>query len=128
MKQKITSIGTILVGLLLAFGPQFLFRPCPTTEKVMKCFWSCQALLVVGCVVAVAGLLMLIVKGSEARRALSAVTFALLVGAILIPTVVIGGCVKEEMACRLVTFPATNGLSAAGLVLQVVAFLGKEKA
>ncbi len=128
MKQKITSIGTILVGLLLAFGPQFLFRPCPTTEKVMKCFWSCQALLVVGCVVAVAGLLLLIVKGPEARRALNVVVFALLIGAILIPAVVIGGCVKEDMTCRLVTFPVTNGLSAVGLVLQVVSFWGKEKA
>ena len=40
MKQKITSIGTLIVGLLLAVGPQFIFKPCPTTEKFMKCFWS----------------------------------------------------------------------------------------
>lgn len=51
MKQKITFIGTILVGALLAFGPQFLFRPCPTTEKVMKCFYSCKALIAVGLIV-----------------------------------------------------------------------------
>lgn len=127
MKQKITSIGTILAGLLLAFGPQFLFQPCPATEKVMRCFWSCQALLVVGSVAALTGLLLLFVKGSEARRMLNVVAFALFVGVILIPTVVIGGCAKSEMACQLITFPVTNCLSVAGLVLQAVSFLGKER-
>ena len=127
MKQKIAAAGTILVGLLLALGPQFLFRPCPTTEKVMKCFWSCRALIVVGCVAALVGLLLLAARSAETRKALNVVAFALFLGAILIPTVVIGGCVKEDMACKLVTFPITHSLSVVGLVLQIVSFLGKEK-
>lgn len=127
MKRNITSLGTILLGLLLALGPQFLFRPCPTTEKVMKCFWSCRALMVVGCIAALAGVLLWLAKSADTRKALSVVAFALFLSAVLIPTVVIGGCVKEDMACRLVTFPITHSLSVAGMVLQVIVFLSKEK-
>ena len=127
MKQKIIFIGSTLTGLLLAWGPQVLFRPCPTTEKFMKCFWSCRALIVVGCVLALIGLLQLLAKNTETRKALSVVALALFLGAILIPTVVIGGCAKEDMACRLLTFPITHGLAVVGLVLQGAALLDKGK-
>ena len=127
MKQKITTIGTILVGILLAAGPQFLFRPCPTTEKFMKCFWSCKALIVVGILIALVGALQLLAKEKEGRKLLSIVGIAACVFAILIPTVIIGGCVKPEMACKLLTFPITHTLSVIGIVLQGISLLDSRK-
>ncbi|MBQ6934651.1 MAG: DUF4418 family protein [Clostridia bacterium] len=127
MKQKITSIGTLIVGLLLAFGPQFIFKPCPTTEKFMKCFWSCKALIVVGAVVAIIALLQLMAKEKESKKLLSVAALALLVSAILIPTVIIGGCAKPEMACKMLTFPVTHSLSVVGIVLQGIGLAGKNK-
>ena len=127
MKNKITSIGTILVGLLLSAGPQFLFKPCPTTEKFMKCFWSCKALIVVGAILALVGLLQLIAKEAKSRKALSVIGLALAISAILIPTVIIGGCAKPEMACKMLTFPVTHTLSAAAIVLQGLTLMAKEK-
>ena len=127
MKNKIMSIGTILVGLLLSAGPQFLFKPCPTTEKFMKCFWSCKALIVVGAILALVGLLQLIAKEAKSRKALSVIGLALAISAILIPTVIIGGCVKPEMACKMLTFPVTHTLSAAAIVLQGLTLMAKEK-
>jgi len=127
MKQKITSIGTLIVGLLLAFGPQFIFKPCPTTEKFMKCFWSCKALIVVGAVIAIIALLQLIAKEKESKKLLSVAALALLVSAILIPTVIIGGCAKPEMACKMLTFPVTHSLSVVGIVLQGIGLVGKNK-
>jgi len=127
MKQKITSIGTLIVGLLLAFGPQFIFKPCPTTEKFMKCFWSCKALIVVGAVIAIIALLQLIAKEKESKKLLSVAALALLVSAILIPTVIIGGCAKPEMACKMLTFPVTHSLSVIGIVLQGIGLVGKNK-
>lgn len=127
MKQKITSIGTLIAGILLAFGPQFLIPVCPTTEKVMKCHWSCQALLVVGAVLALVALLELLSKEHKTRQALSLVGLSLCVAAILIPTIIIGGCANAEMTCQVVTFPITHSLSVAGLILQAVALLSKEK-
>ena len=127
MKNKITSIGSILVGLLLSAGPQFLFLPCSTTEKFMKCFWSCKALIVVGAVIALIGLLQLISKEAKSRKVLSIVGLALCISAILIPTVIIGGCVKPDMACKMLTFPVTHTLSAIGIVLQGLTLIIKEK-
>ena len=127
MKHKITSIGTLVLGALLAAGPQFLFKPCPTTEKFMKCFWSCKALIVVGAVLALIGLLQFLTKEVQSRKVLSIVGLALAVFAILIPTVIIGGCVKPEMACKVLTFPITHSISAALIVLQGLTLLSKEK-
>ena len=127
MKNKVLSIGTVLVGLLLSAGPQFLFKPCPTTEKFMKCFYSCKALIVVGAVLALVGLLQLIAKEAKSRKVLAVVGVALAVSAILIPTVIIGGCAKAEMACKMLTFPVTHTLSAVGIVLQGLTLIGKEK-
>ena len=127
MKNKIMSIGTIVLGLLLSAGPQFLFKPCPTTEKFMKCFWSCKALIVVGAILALVGLLQLIAKEAKSRKALSVIGLALAISAILIPTVIIGGCVKPEMACKMLTFPVTHTLSAAAIVLQGLTLMAKEK-
>lgn len=127
MKNKILSVGTIVLGFLLSAGPQFLFKPCPTTEKFMKCFWSCKALIVVGVVLAIIGLLQLLHKEVKTRKALAVVGLALFVSAILIPTVIIGGCVKADMACKMLTFPVTHSLSAIGIVLQGMMLLSKEK-
>lgn len=127
MKNKIMSIGTIVLGLLLSAGPQFLFKPCPTTEKFMKCFWSCKALIVVGAILALVGLLQLIAKEAKSRKALSVIGLALAISAILIPTVIIGGCVKPEMACKMLTFPVTHTLSTAAIVLQGLTLMAKEK-
>lgn len=43
MKQKVVSIVSGILALLLAVGPWTLFQACPTTEKVMKCHWCCRA-------------------------------------------------------------------------------------
>ncbi|MBP1581032.1 MAG: DUF4418 family protein [Oscillospiraceae bacterium] len=126
MKNKITAIGTVIMGALLALGPQFLFQPCPTTEKFMKCFWSCKALIVVGAVLALIGLLQLLSKEAKSRKVLSIVGLALAVCAILIPTVIIGGCAKPEMACKMLTFPVTHSLSAIAIVLQGLTLISKE--
>lgn len=123
MKQKITSIGTILVGALLAFGPQLLFRPCPTTEKVMKCFYSCRALIAIGLIVLLTGVLELLSKEAESLRFLVIIGIAACILSIMVPTVLIGCCMKPEMACKVVTFPITHALSAAGIVLQALSMI-----
>lgn len=129
MKQKITSIGTILVGALLAFGPQLLFRPCPTTEKVMKCFYSCRALIAIGLIVMLTGVLELLAKETESLRFLAVIGTAACILSIMVPTVLIGACMKPEMACKMVTFPVTHALSVVGLVFQALGmvFSGKKR-
>ena len=75
MKNKLMSIGTMIIGVLLA---------------------------ITGAVVCVMS--------------------------ILFPTVLIGSCMKPDMACNVLTFPITHTLSAIGIVLQgILFFVSKEK-
>ena len=127
MKKKVTSIATAVVAVLLAFGPQFLFQPCPTTEKVMKCFYSCKALIAIGLILLAVGALQFLANEAKTKKSLAVVGIVACVCAILIPTVLIGGCAKPEMACKLLTFPITHSLSVIGIVLQVITLLSKEK-
>ena len=65
-------------------------------------------------------------KEGETKKMLSIVALALLVSAILIPTVIIGGCKKPDMACKILTFPVTHALSAIGIVMQGIGLIGKK--
>lgn len=49
MKNKLMSIGTMIIGVLLAAGPQFLFKVCPVGDKPMKCFYTAKALIAARC-------------------------------------------------------------------------------
>ena len=71
MKNKLMSIGTIVVGVLLAAGPQFLFKVCPVGDKPMKCFYTAKALIAVGVILAVVGALQLLAKQAESKRLLA---------------------------------------------------------
>ncbi len=79
MKNKLMSIGTIVAGVLLAAGPQFLFKVCPVGDKPMKCFYTAKALIAVGVILAVVGALQLLAKQAESKRLL-AITGAVVCG------------------------------------------------
>ncbi len=119
MKQKIVSVGTILLGALLAIGPQTLFQPCPVTEKVMKCHWSAQSLIAVGVILVALGLAQLLVKNDSCLKVLCFVGIVVFASGLLLVNLLIGGCANAEMACNMKTFPIVNGLSAVGILLQL---------
>jgi hypothetical protein len=45
MKIRMGGIAVIVLGLLIALGPQFLFKVCDPAAggAFMKCHWSAQA-------------------------------------------------------------------------------------
>lgn len=127
MKQKVVSIVSGILALLLAVCPWTLFQACPTTEKVMKCHWCCRAVIPVAIILLVITVLQLLIKDTKLFRKLSLVGIVGFIMPILLTTLLIGGCMKPEMACNVVAFPVINTLSAVGIVLQVIGFLTKEK-
>ena len=127
MKQKVVSIVSGILALLLAVGPWTLFQACPTTEKVMKCHWCCRAVIPVAIILLVITVLQLLIKDTKLFRKLSLVGIVGFIMPILLTTLLIGGCMKPEMACNVVAFPVINTLSSVGIVLQVIGFLTKEK-
>jgi hypothetical protein len=124
MKNRVIVGGAALVcGLLIALGPQFLFKVCPVMGGVyMKCHWSAQAEIGVGALIAALGIALVVFAKPETRLGLSIGIFLAGALALLIPHALIGGCPMHTMACRKVAFPAITVMSI--LLLTGSAFYG----
>ena len=121
MKKRIIGIIFIALGLLLALGPQFLFKVCERIhmdEMPMKCYWTARAEIGVGGVIAAFGIALIIFTCAKIR--LGFVIGILLSGihALLIPYVLIGGCPGDSMPCQKIAFPAITIIS---ILLLIVA-------
>lgn len=118
MTKKVCSLGNILMGLILIVGPWFIFGTCSIEEKIMKCFWSCRAEFVLGFLSILVGILVLISKNkSILNELILSITISVLT--ILIPLVIIGGCMKSTMHCRSITFPVFYTVAIANILLQL---------
>jgi hypothetical protein len=113
MKNRVIAGGAALVcGLLIALGPQFLFKVCPVMGGVyMKCHWSAQAEIGVGALIAALGVALVVFAHPKTRLGLGIGIFLAAVLALLIPHGLIGGCPMPAMACRKVAFPAITVVS-----------------
>jgi len=132
--MKIRIIGgaaAIVLGLLIALGPQFLFKVCePMGEMIMKCHWTAQAEIGIGAFIAALGIALLIFADVKTRLGLAIAVFLSGILALLIPHVLIGGCAMDTMPCRKIAFPAITVISilliiGAGLY---TAYLARKKA
>jgi hypothetical protein len=122
MKNRIASgAAAIVFGLLIALGPQFLFKVCPVMgDMAMKCHWSAQAEIGVGGLIALLGVALIVFASPQIRLGLSVGVFLSGVLALLIPHVLIGGCPAHHMDCRKIAFPAITVISV--LLLITAAF------
>ncbi|MDR0412156.1 MAG: DUF4418 family protein [Treponema sp.] len=116
MKNRIISGAmTIALGMLIALGPQFLFKVCNTTgHGLLRCHWSAQGEIGIGVLIATLGIALLIFAESNVRLGLTIGIFFSSIIALCIPHALIGGCGMMSMACRRVAFPA---LTVIGFVL-----------
>jgi hypothetical protein len=122
MRNRIVSGGAVVVlGLLAALGPQFLFRVCPVMgDMVMRCHWTAQAEIGVGALIAALGIALMIFASPGIRLGLSIGVFLSGVLVLLLPHVLIGGCPSPFMECRKIAFPA---LTVIGILLLITAAL-----
>jgi hypothetical protein len=80
-------------------------------DMIMKCHWSAQAEISVGAVIAALGIALIVFANPKIRLGLTIGIFLSAVLALLIPHVLIGGCVNHTMPCRKITFPAITVIS-----------------
>jgi hypothetical protein len=108
MKNRIASGAVVIaLGLLIALGPQFLFKVCAVTgHGFLRCHWSAQAEVGVGMLIAALGVAFLLFKESPIRLGLTIGVFFSSVIVLCIPHALIGGCGMMTMACRRTAFPA----------------------
>jgi hypothetical protein len=117
MKKSIISGAIISVlGLLIALGPQFLFRVCSTScsccGDIPTCHWTAQAEIGLGLLIAALGLCFIVFNDSKTQFGLSIGVFFSGIIALFIPHGLIGGCEEKSMACHRVAFPAITVLCA----------------
>jgi len=114
MKKRIIGFIFTALGLLLALGPQFLFKVCERThmdEMPMKCYWSAQAEIGIGAVIAALGIALIVFTCARIRLGLVIGILLSGINALLIPYVLIGGCTMHTMPCRKIAFPAITVIS-----------------
>ena len=117
MKNKyIIGAAMLLIGLLIAFGPQSIFSVCEfNPEKAMKCHWMAKAEMGVGLIIAAEGALSMLFEDKAKRFGLylSALLIAIVVMAL--PHVLIGVCKNAHMPCAAMTRPALTVLGIGAL-------------
>ncbi|MDR1589275.1 MAG: DUF4418 family protein [Oscillospiraceae bacterium] len=122
MKNRIIAGGSAVVtGALLAVGPRTLFKICDQGhhEGHSVCFWTAQATLGIGIVLALIGVAYIFFADARIRAGLSLAAAGDVLFVLLTANVFIGVDPDPMMSCRLQTLPALNLISAAALALAV---------
>jgi hypothetical protein len=110
MKKKNVIIGAVVtvLGLLVALGPQFLFKICAPHEEggFSHCHWSGQAEIGMGFLIVALGVCMIVLADPKTQLGLTIAAFLAGLVSLFIPHTLIGGCSLATMACHRVGFPA----------------------
>ena len=127
-RKKISGYVSAIIGLLLVLAPKFITPVCPPMENgmFMKCHWMGNMTMGIGAVILVLAIIFIIVKDSKISLGLAISNIAIGVLEILNTHVLIGGCMKADMACRAKTIPFCT-LLAGILVLVNIYYCMKER-
>ena len=122
MKRNIIiGIVIIILGLLIALGPQFLFKVCGHGEEGFPhCHWSAQAEIGMVLLIAALGACMIVFTDTKTHLGLAIRTFLASIIVLAIPNFLIGGCGSLAMKCRRVAFPALTSESIVLLVFSAI--------
>ena len=122
MKKAIISGAVVTaLGLLIALGPQFLFKICAHGESVFPlCHWTARAEIGVGLLIAALGACLIVFNDPKTHIGLLIGIFLAGIVALGIPHFLIGGCGSLAMRCRKVAFPALTAESIVLLVFSAV--------
>ncbi len=119
MRNRLLSgIAIGILGLLISLIPVCIFPTCSKVIETaaggtvpMRCFWSGRAELGIGVLILCGGVLLLLSGSAPMRMGISMMTALTGILGILVPSLLIGGCEMNMMACRMTTFPAVTVVS-----------------
>jgi hypothetical protein len=122
MKKNII-IGAVVIafGLLIALGPQFLFKVCGHGESgYPHCHWSAQAEIGMGLLIVALGVSMIVFTDQKTHLGLLVGIFFASIIAFSIPNMLIGGYGMMSMQCRKVAFPVLTAESVLLMVFSAI--------
>jgi len=120
-KDTIFGIIVIIIGLFIAFGPQYVFKVCAHGEgSYALCHWSAQAEIGIGLLIAALGACVIVFADEKTRLGLFIGIFFAGLVALAVPHFLIGGCGSATMRCRTTAFPALTVESVILLVFSAV--------
>jgi hypothetical protein len=120
-KDIIFGVIVIVIGLFIAFGPQYVFKVCAHGEgSYALCHWTAQAEVGIGLLIAALGACVIVFADAKTRLGLFIGIFFAGIVALAIPHFLIGGCGSLAMRCRKIAFPALTIESVALLVFSAI--------
>jgi len=142
-KAIICGSIVIILGLLIALGPQFLFKVCDSKKMSSEltnddcsddgcgcsgsvvinypiCHWSARAEIGIGFLIAALGICLIVFTDPKIHLGLFIGIFFTSIIALAIPHSLIGGCAMMTMRCRKTAFPALTAESIALLVFSAI--------
>ena len=120
MKKNIMFEVIVLVLGVVALLASLVYAEGEQDGKFMKCHWMGQAVIGIGGVETGIAVMMLFVKKKSTKVGLAISNVLLGILAILITTVLIGGCMQPMMTCNTHTKPMV--LLVSGIFIVVNAF------
>ncbi|MCL2210570.1 MAG: DUF4418 family protein [Treponema sp.] len=109
MKRTIIFCALVAVsGLLIAFGPYFIFKACSAgcCSEYPTCYWMTGTLRGIGIIIAGLGIFSVLYNDPKTQLGISIAICLTGIIALLVTHVIIGGCALKNMNCRLVAIPA----------------------
>lgn len=119
MKNKISiSIIFVILGILIILAPTVIFPVCDAEMK-MRCLYTKQAEIGIGALIAVLGAVTFFLS-EQVRAGISISIAGIGVLEIAIPTVLIGVCGSDMMACNAATRPLLVVLGVLTILVSVI--------
>jgi len=128
--RYLSAIIYLAYGLLIAVGPQTLFKVCTSEASTMKCYWTSRGEIGVGVLFLFNAVIALVFKERQNQRLISIFGFGAGILALALPLYLIGGCGNSKMPCNTTAFPVIyllTGLVLVYIVLNVVYLTAKIK-
>jgi len=102
MEDMGAAVTTAGVSYASMASPEAMASPAAATTpyRMMKCYWTAHAEIVVGVPLIAIGVLLFFARRKETTRVLGILAAILGVLTILIPTSIIGTCLNDQMVCN----------------------------
>ncbi|MCL2174523.1 MAG: DUF4418 family protein [Treponema sp.] len=130
MKNTIVfCVLIVITGLLIAIGPQYIFRGCPSgcCSGNTICFWSIKLMLAVGMIVTALGAFCFVYNDPKIQLGMTIPIFLTGIVSLLALHVIIGGCAVKSMNCNIIVIPILTALNIIAVIISGIRILFLKK-